>query len=228
VISILVVDDHQMFAEALGMMLSTEDDLEVLGYLSDAEDVVAYAAATSPDIVLMDIDLPGTDGVTATRRVVGACPATKVVLITALSDPSLVLRGIEAGASAFVAKERAAEDLVEVIRRTWMGEEVFPPDALRALAEAGNGNGNGAGGELTRRELEVLQGLADGLSTEELSTALFVSPRTVQGHVQSILTKLHVRSKLEAVIAGLRRGLIRLRPSQPPGSAAGAGRHHVK
>jgi DNA-binding NarL/FixJ family response regulator len=226
-ISVLVVDDHQMFAEALGMMLSTEDDLEVLGYLSDAEDVVAYAAATSPDVVLMDIDMPGTDGVTATRRVVGACPETKVVLITALSDPSLVLRGIEAGASAFVAKERAAEDLVDVIRRASMGEAVFPPDALRALAEVGKGkgNGNGAGGDLTHRELEVLQGLADGLSTEELSTALFVSPRTVQGHVQSILTKLHVRSKLEAVIAGLRRGLIRLRPSQPPGSAAEAGRH---
>jgi NarL family two-component system response regulator LiaR len=214
-ISVLVVDDHQMFAEALGMLLSTEDDLEVLGYLADAEDVVAYTAATSPDVVLMDIDLPGVDGVTATRHIVGACPGTKVVLITALSDPSLVMRGIEAGASAFVAKERAAEDLVEVIRRTSMGEEVFPPDALQALADAGAGNGNGSGAELTPRELEVLQGLADGMSTEELSTALFVSPRTVQGHVQSVITKLQVRSKLEAVVTGLRRGLIRLRPSQP-------------
>ena len=214
-ISVLVVDDHQMFAEALGMLLSTEDDLEVLGYLADAEDVVAYTAAISPDVVLMDIDLPGVDGVTATRRIVGACPETKVVLITALSDPSLVLRGIEAGASGFVAKERAAEDLVEVIRRTSAGEVVFPPDALQALADASAGDGNGSGAELTPRELEVLQGLADGMSTEELSTALFVSPRTVQGHVQSVITKLQVRSKLEAVVTGLRRGLIRLRPSQP-------------
>jgi DNA-binding NarL/FixJ family response regulator len=214
-ISVLVVDDHQMFAEALGMLLSTEDDLEVLGYLADAEDVVAYTAAISPDVVLMDIDLPGVDGVTATRRIVGACPGTKVVLITALSDPSLVVRGIEAGASAFVAKERAAEDLVEVIRRASVGEEIFPPDALQALADASAGNGNGSGAELTPRELEVLQGLADGMSTEELSTALFVSPRTVQGHVQSVITKLQVRSKLEAVVTGLRRGLIRLRPSQP-------------
>jgi DNA-binding NarL/FixJ family response regulator len=216
VIRLLVVDDHQMFAEALGMLLSTEDDLEVLGYLADAEDVVAYTAATGPDVVLMDIDLPGVDGVTATRAVVGACPGTKVVLITALSDPALVLRGIEAGASGFVTKERAAEDLVDAIRRTFAGDVVFPPQALRALAEVADGNGHGIV-QLTPRELEVLQGLADGLSTEELSAALFVSPRTVQGHVQSILTKLHVRSKLEAVIVGLRQRLVRVRPqSQAP------------
>jgi DNA-binding NarL/FixJ family response regulator len=188
----------------------------VLGYLADAEDVVAYTAATGPDVVLMDIDMPGIDGVTATQRVVGACPGTKVVLITALSDPALVVRGVEAGASAFVAKERAAEDLVDAIRRAANGEAVFPPEALRLIAESGDAAGNGLGPPLTPRELEVLQGLADGLSTEELSEALFVSPRTVQGHVQSILTKLHARSKLEAVITGLRQRLVRVRPTSHP------------
>jgi two-component system response regulator DesR len=213
VIKLLVVDDHQMFAEAIGVLLSTEDDIEVLGYLADAEDIVAYSAATSADVVLMDIDLPGIDGVTATERVVSSCPGTRVVLITGLSDPGLVLRGIEAGASAFVAKERAADDLVKAIRRASAGELVFPPAALHAFAEARRGNGRG-GSPLTSRELEVLQGLADGMSTDELSAGLFVSPRTIQGHVQSILSKLEVRSKLEAVMFGLRRGLIRLHHSQ--------------
>ena len=110
-IRVVLVDDHQMFAEAIGMFLATEDDIEVVEILGDANGVVERLHNTRPDVVLMDIDLPGLDGVTATRRIVEARPETKVVLITALSDPGLVMRGVQAGASALVAKERAADDL---------------------------------------------------------------------------------------------------------------------
>jgi DNA-binding NarL/FixJ family response regulator len=213
VIRVVLVDDHQMFAEAIGMFLATEDDIEVAEILADANDVVERLAATRPGVVLMDIDLPGVDGVTATRQIVDARPDTKVILITAMSDPGLALRGIQAGASALVQKERAADDQVDVIRRTAAGEEVFPTPQLRLLTTA-QGSPRTQGARLTQRELEVLQGLVDGLSTEELATALFVSPRTVQGHVQSILTKMRVRSKLEAVVTGLREGIVRLDASR--------------
>jgi DNA-binding NarL/FixJ family response regulator len=215
-IRVLLVDDHQMFAEAIGMFLRTEEDIDVVEILGEANGVVERLRESRPDVVLMDIDLPGVDGVTATRRIVEAMPQTKVVLITALSDPGLVLRGIEAGASALVAKERAADDLVDVIRRTAAGEEIFLTPQLRLLSSAPASGESEAKVKLTQRELEVLQGLVDGLSTDELASALFVSPRTVQGHVQSILTKMRVRSKLEAVVTGLREGLVRLDPRRRP------------
>ena len=211
-IRVMLVDDHQMFAEAIGMFLRTEEDIDVVEILGDANGVVEQLHESRPDVVLMDIDLPGVDGVTATRRIVEARPETKVVLITALSDPGLVLRGIEAGASALVAKERAADDLVDVIRRTAAGEEIFLEPQLRLLSVAPPGEETQAKVKLTQRELEVLQGLVDGMSTDELAAALFVSPRTVQGHVQSILTKLRVRSKLEAVVTGLRLSIVHLHP----------------
>jgi DNA-binding NarL/FixJ family response regulator len=215
-IRVVLVDDHQMFAQAIGMFLATEDDIEVVEILGDANGVVGRLRDTRPDVVLMDIDLPGVDGVTATRRIVEARPETKVVLITALSDPGLVMRGVQAGASALVAKERAADDLVDVIRRTAAGEEIFPARQLRLLTLVPGSGETQAKVKLTQRELEVLQGLVDGMSTDELAAALFVSPRTVQGHVQSILTKMRVRSKLEAVVTGLREGLVRLDPRRRP------------
>ena len=211
-IRVVLVDDHQMFAQAIGMFLATEPDIEVVEILGDANGVVERLRDTRPDVVLMDIDLPGVDGVSATRRIVEVRPETKVVLITALSDPGLVMRGIQAGASALVAKERAADDLVDVIRRAAAGEEIFPAPQLRLLTLAPGEGETEAKVRLTHRELEVLQGLVDGMSTDELAAALFVSPRTVQGHVQSILTKLRVRSKLEAVVTGLRLGIVHLHP----------------
>jgi DNA-binding NarL/FixJ family response regulator len=209
VIRVLLVDDHRMFAEAIGMFLSTEDDIEVLEVLAGAEGVAERVRFLAPDVVLMDIDLPGVDGLIATRQVVQARPETEVVLITALSDPDLSQRGTEAGAFALVAKERAADDLIEVIRRAAGVDEALSGPQLRLLSSASGGEKRRTRA-LSPRELQVLQGLVDGMSTEELSAALFVSRRTVQGHVQSILTKLQVRSKLEAAVAGLREGLVHL------------------
>ncbi len=213
-IRVLLVDDHRMFAEAIGMFLSTEDDIDVLEILAGAEGVAERVRSSEPDVVLMDIDLPGVDGLIATRQVLEARPETKVVLITALSDPNLELRGSEAGASALVPKERAADDLVEVIRSAAGVEDVVPGPRLRLLPTASGATNRSATAALSPRELQVLQGLVDGLSTDELSDALFVSRRTVQGHVQSILTKLQVRSKLEAAVTGLREGLVHLSASE--------------
>ena len=212
-IRLVVVDDHQVFADALGVLLGTEGDLEVLAVAPDAEKALIVVEELRPDIVLMDVDLPGMNGIAATRQVLETCSETRVIVLTALMDPAVVEGAAAAGAIGFVSKQRAADDLLGAIRAAARGEEVFRTYDLQALWNGKVTPLERQGiSELTSRELEVLQALADGLSTNEVASTLFLSRRTVQGHVQSILTKLHVRSKLEAVLYGLRHGLVRLKP----------------
>jgi DNA-binding NarL/FixJ family response regulator len=210
VIRVVVVESHQVLAEAIGMFLATADDLE-MEIVSHANDGLERLSPGRLRVLVMDIDLPDVDGVRETSRVVLASPEARVVLIVALSDPELALRGIPAGASDVVQNDRAAVDLADVIRRIVDGTFATPePRFLTSGRTEGPAGETTARFRLSRRELEVLQGLVDGLSTEELASAMFVSPRTVQGHVQSIVTKMQVRSKLEAVLTGLREGLVRL------------------
>jgi two-component system, NarL family, response regulator LiaR len=211
-IRLVIVDDHRVFADALGLLLRTETDIELLAVAPDAETALDIVRQRRPDVVLMDVDLPGMNGIAATRETVATSPETRVIVLTALMDPQVVEGAAAAGAIGFVSKQRAADDVLGAIRAAASGEEVFRPQDLHALWRSGTPAGTRPRAfDLTSRELEVLQGLVDGLSTDELATSLFLSPRTVQGHVQSILTKLNVRSKLEAVLHGLRYGLVRLR-----------------
>jgi DNA-binding NarL/FixJ family response regulator len=212
-IRLVIVDDHKVFAEALGVLLKTERDIELLAVAPDAESALDIVRLRRPDVVLMDVDLPGMNGIAATRGVLASSPKTRVIVLTALMDPQVVEGAAAAGAIGFVSKQRAADDLLAAIRAAAAGEEVFRTQDLRVLW----GDGRRAEKrprefDLTSRELEVLQALADGLSTDELAATLFLSPRTIQGHVHGILTKLLVHSKLEAVLYGLRRGLVRLKP----------------
>jgi two-component system, NarL family, response regulator LiaR len=213
VIRVVVIERHEVLAKAIGTFLATEDEFELLEILPAANNGVERVSSTRPHVLLMDIDLPGADGVSGTSRVAVASPETKVLVIIGLSDTELPLRGIAAGASDVVQKNRAAGDLVEVIHRIINGQETFArlhPRLSTSGREEGSAGETTTRFRLSRRELEVLQGLVDGLSTEELASAMFVSPRTVQGHVQSIVTKMQVRSKLEAVLTGLREGIVRL------------------
>jgi DNA-binding NarL/FixJ family response regulator len=213
-IRVLLVDDHQVLADALTLLLRTQDDLDVLAVLPDAEKALRIVDEMQPDVVVMDVDLPGMNGITATRRIVAARPETRVIVLTALMDPEVVEGAAAAGAIGFVSKQRAADDLLGAIRAAARGEEVFRTSDLQRLWNGKVTAGERAGiFQLTSREIEVLQALTDGLSTNEVASSLFLSSRTVQGHVQSILTKLQVRSKLEAVLYGLRHGLVRLKPS---------------
>ena len=212
-IRLVIVDDHQVFADALGVLLKTEHDIELLAVSPDAESALDIVRLRRPDVVLMDVDLPGMNGIAATRAVLTSSPDTRVIVLTALMDPQVVEGAAAAGAIGFVSKQRAADDLLAAIRAAADGEEVFRTQDLRALWPAGKRAGDRPGEfDLTSRELEVLQAFADGLSTDEVAATLFLSPRTVQGHVQSILAKLQVRSKLGAVLYGLRQGLVRLKP----------------
>ncbi len=218
-IRLLVVDDHRMFAEAIELLLASAEGIEIVGAVGTGEDALELLKTTKADVVLMDIDLPGMDGVEATRQIRTSSPQTQVVIVTALHG-SVMARGVEAGASGFVSKTRATEDLVEVVRRAAEGEIVLPSaeiaQVLGSLQRAATSRATAgrALGNLTDRELDILQRIAHGKSTAEIAKALFISPFTVQSHVKNILAKLGVHSKLEAVTFALRHGAVDVSPAE--------------
>jgi DNA-binding NarL/FixJ family response regulator len=215
VTDVLIVDDHQMFGQAVSHLLQGEDDLRVTGVAGSAEEALAVCGPQAPDVVLMDVDLPGIDGITAISRVLQACPHTQVVVITALHDPALLSRAVDAGAAGFLSKSDAIEDLVSVIRRAANGEIVLPSERMEQLlrdlhAARRQALAGGAQESLTARELEVLQAFTDGLDAEGVAERLFITKRTVHSHVRNALHKLGVHSTLQAVLLCLRQGQLKL------------------
>lgn len=209
-----------MFSDGLRLLLAGEDDIELIGAVTHGSAGLEVCARERPDVALVDVDLPDLDGIAVAERIAAGTPSTHVVVVSALSTADVVGRAIDAGAVGFVSKARAADELVRIVRSAADGEAVFEmPGRPDVIFIRGRRSASGARVKrnLSPREVDVLQGLADGLSTAELASKLFVSPRTIQGHVQSILTKLDARSKLEAVLRGLRLGVVRLgsRPSAP-------------
>ena len=216
-IRLVIVNDHQPFVDELRLLLAVEDDIEVVRVVTNRMAAIDACAVEHPDVALVDVDLPEMDGVAAASAIVAKAPGTNVVAVSAQSTPEMIARVTEAGAIGFVHKGQAADELVRIVRSAANGDgsgrsedvvEVMQLGEVRSSRRAPSRIG------LSAREIDVLQGLADGLSTGELARRLFVSPRTIQGHVQNILTKLQVRSKLEAVLRGLRLGLVRLGSSR--------------
>jgi DNA-binding NarL/FixJ family response regulator len=215
-VRVVVVDDHRMFAEALELLLEGEEDMVTAGIAHSGEEALASLSETAPDVVLMDLDLPGMTGVEAIRRIRKLSPSTQVVVISAMQDPSDMAAALSAGACGFVPKTEAADDLVGMIRRAVAGEIVLSSrdlrDALIKLkaAQRSRSDAEQLLYQLTHREIQLLQAMAEGASTRELAQRLFISQRTVQTHVKNILAKLGVHSKLEAVTFALRYEVIRI------------------
>jgi DNA-binding NarL/FixJ family response regulator len=211
VIEVLVVDDHEMFSEALTLLLEQQSDVRLLGAAKDANEALRMCREQPPDVVLMDIDLPDVDGVEATRWIREACPHTKVIVITGLEDPAIVATAIAAGARGYVPKTRAVDDLMDVVQRAAAGEFVMPEADLAAVLSelrAGRQPSSGRLGlrRLTPREAEILRALAAGGSIPEIADRLGITALTVQSHVKNILAKLGVHSRLEAVTLAWRYG----------------------
>lgn len=213
VIRVLVVDDQEMFSEALALLLERQRGMTLVASAGTAEAGIALCRTERPDVVLMDLDLPDLDGIEATRRIKQDSPGAKVVVLSALSSPEAIAGALAAGACGYVPKSREVDELLDAVRRAAAGEIVMPATDLPIVLDLlENGRRPPSVGEfalrrLTARETEILRALAGGESTAAVAASLGISPLTVQSHVKSILAKLGVHSKIEAVTLAWRHGL---------------------
>lgn len=205
---LLLVDDHALFREGLISLLSYQDDFTVVGEAEDAESALVQARALEPDIVLMDIELPGEDGVIATQRLRMELPALTVVMLTAHDDSQTLFEAIKAGAQGYLVKNTRSRELLEQLRGLARGEAAISRRmAARILEEIrGQTEPLGPEEELTAREMEVLELVVARLSNAEIAERLVVSEHTVKNHMKSILSKLHVRNRRQAAALGVVRG----------------------
>jgi DNA-binding NarL/FixJ family response regulator len=213
-IRVVVIDDQALVRTGFRMILDETDDIEVVGEAADGAQALAVVGRTRPDVVLMDVRMPGMDGIEATRRLrAGPDPVPRVVILTTFDLDEYVYAGLRAGASGFLLKDTLAADLVAAVRVIAAGESVAAPTVTRRLVEhfvetAARPRDRSRLDALTRREVEVLTLLATGLSNAEIATALFLSEGTVKTHVSRILGKLGLRDRVQAVIVGYETGLV--------------------
>jgi DNA-binding NarL/FixJ family response regulator len=224
--SILLVDDQALMRQGFRMILEAEEDLVVLGEAADGEEAVGLAHTLSPDVVLMDIRMPGTDGIEATRRILEADPAIRVLVLTTFDLDEYAFGALRAGASGFLLKDVRPSDLVAAVRTVATGEAVVSPRVTRRLleeyaqalplSEAERHEMHPKLSSLTEREREVLQAVAHGLSNSEIADAMFVSQATVKSHIGRILSKLDLRDRVQITVFAYDTGLVK------PGSAFGS------
>jgi DNA-binding NarL/FixJ family response regulator len=219
-IRVVIADDHRSFGEALQIALGGEQDLSVIEVVTDGEAAVEVAHDRRPDVVLMDVQMPGLDGLEATRRIHRDSVETKVILLSGHDDDVALARAVEAGARGFLRKTQAVSDLADAIRRCYRGEPLHPVGEVeRSLARFRMQRR--ADGELARRvqrltprEVEILQRIAGGEPSVEIAASLGMSRHTLRTHVQNVLTKLGVHSKTDAVVAAIRFGKVKT-PDSP-------------
>ena len=221
-IRVLVVDDEELVRTGLRLILDAEPDLVVVGTAADGVQAIAEARRLLPDVVLMDIRMPGLDGLAATRQIIGGTDPLpcRVVILTTFDVDEHVYEALRAGASGFLLKDVPADQLAHAIRVVAAGEALLAPSVTRRLIAAFAGPRSAEPGpvrlpgieELTAREVEVLELLAEGLSNVEIGARLFVGEATVKTHVARILMKLGVRDRVQAVIAAFRAGLVPVDP----------------
>jgi len=217
---VLLVDDHQLLTGALSQTLDREPDIRVVGVAGTVEE--AKDASCEPvDVVLMDYRLPDGTGADATRAIKARWPDARVVMLTAINDDETLLESIQSGADGYLTKDRAVDDVVSAVRAANAGEALLPRSVIVGIAQrVAAARERGAERRpiepLTRREQEVLEALVEGLSTPEICERLFIAPNTLRTHVQNIMGKLRVHSKLEAVAFALRSGLVE--PPRPDDS----------
>jgi DNA-binding NarL/FixJ family response regulator len=207
-IRVLLVDDHRMFTELMTVVLGEHPDLEVTGSATDGDEAIERAAADPPDVVVVDYQLPGADGIAVAQRFRRELPGVRVVMLTGRNDDALLRAAIDAGCAGFVCKDRATQELVAAVRTVRDGNAALPPATVNRLAGSAAYQGQIPFG-LTSRELEVLGLLAEGASTRELADRLYISLNTARNHVQRAIRKLGAHSRLEAVAIATRAGLVR-------------------
>ncbi|QDL73635.1 response regulator [Streptomyces malaysiensis] len=205
-IRVLLVDDHQVVRRGLRTFLQVQDDIEVVGEAADGEEGVARAEELRPDVVLMDVKMPGLDGIEALRALRDLDNPARVLVVTSFTEKRTVVPALRAGAAGYVYKDVDPEALARAIRSVHSGHVLLQPEVALALLSQEEGGGQGRG-SLTEREREVLALIADGRSNREIARALVLSEKTVKTHVSNILMKLDLSDRTQAALWAVRHGI---------------------
>jgi len=214
-IRVLIVDDHALFRRGLEMVLEGEDDIEVAGEASDGDEAVERAEQLTPDIVLMDVRMPKRSGIEATRTIKDTSPSTKVLMLTNSDEETDLYDAIKAGASGYLLKEISIEEVSNAVRSVHAGQSLISPSMagkllteFATISKRRDERAQLPTPRLTERELEVLKLVAKGMNNRDIGAELFISENTVKNHVRNILEKLHLHSRMEAVVYAVREKLL--------------------
>jgi DNA-binding NarL/FixJ family response regulator len=211
-ISILIVDDHEVVRKGLRSYLDTLPNYRVVGEASTGEEAIKIVEEYIPDVVLMDLIMPGMDGVETTRRIKKISPRTQVVVLTSFHEDSHIFPALKAGATSYILKDMKMEKLVESLERAVAGEVTLHPLVARRVLQNFQGDDpeeQPLFADLTDREQEVLRLIANGLSNNEIAAKLVISENTVKGHVSNILSKLHLADRTQVAVFAWQKGIVR-------------------
>jgi DNA-binding NarL/FixJ family response regulator len=202
-ITCLIADDHEVVREGLRLALLRSPHIRIVGEAPDGETAISLAERRRPDVVIMDLRMPGMDGIEATEMITVRVPDTAVLIFTAYSERALLARGLESGAKGYILKEAPHETLLKAIEKVAGGETFIDPALMPSFVQGKDGTEI-----LTQREREILQLLADGMSNADVAARLFISQETVKSHVRHILAKLEADTRTQAVAIALREAMI--------------------
>jgi two-component system, NarL family, response regulator LiaR len=208
--TVLIVDDHFMVRQGLCALLETQTDISVVGQASSGEEAVRLCADLAPDLVLMDLVMPGLNGVEATRQIKHSCPHTQVIVLTSYHEDEHIVPSIKAGALSYLLKDVSPKELLAAVRKAAKGETTIHSGVAAKIMKALSSPDKLQDGpdDLSKREIEVLRLVANGQSNAAIAEALFISEKTVKSHVSSILSKLNLTDRTQAAVYAWRSGLV--------------------
>jgi DNA-binding NarL/FixJ family response regulator len=208
-IRLLIADDHLLFRAGLVSLFSAHQDFEVVAEANDGAQAAAQTAQTTPDIVLMDVRMPGMSGIEALQRIKAAAPEQRVIMLTASEDDRDLFEAIKAGANGYLLKNTDPDELFAYVRGSMLGEAAISGRlAARILGEMSRSSARATADDLSEREIEVLRMVADGASNKAIASRLNITENTVKKHLQSILDKLHLQNRTQAAAYALRTGIV--------------------
>lgn len=209
-VKLFLVDDHKVVRSGIKALVETEPSLEVIGEASDGREAVAKVSQKSPDVILMDLVMPEMDGVEATKRIIEDKPEGKILILTSFSEEERIIQAIKAGATGYLIKDASPDELVGAIRDVHRGESTLDPKVAGTVLRSMQNEEEDSSEDLTEREVEVLELVAEGLPNDDIAEKLYISERTVRSHVSNILGKLGLANRTQAALYAVRQGIAEL------------------